>query len=68
LLLEGIDDKKASVWSFCTIPLIRAAHKDRPMSRGLMIVIRSDSYTRRTAPLQHPLPVPRCLGGFDFHG
>ena len=60
--------EKALVWSLGTILLISAARKDRPMSRGSMIVIRSDSYTRWAAPSRHPLPVPRCLGGFDFHG
>jgi hypothetical protein len=68
LLVEGMANEKALVWSFCTIPLISAVRKDRPMSRGQMIVIRSDSYTRWAAPAKHPYPALCCLSSFDFQG
>lgn len=58
--------EKALVWSFGTISLTTAARKDRPMSRGQMIVIRSHSDTRWAAPAKHPLPALCCLGSFDF--
>jgi hypothetical protein len=63
--VEGIADEQALAWSFCTIPLTRAARKDWPMSRGQMIVIRLESDTRWVAPAKHPRPALCFLDSFD---